>query len=111
MRKKPQCGRNFNLLSRAYNGRRSNAVTRVERVENGITVEYTEQEELERVVREMTQHRFTMADSSPLCNGLLGDQLGYFADTDTAIQILEGTFEPPPELETSQQRSPAGKFG
>jgi hypothetical protein len=85
----------------SHNGRRSNAVTRVETVENGITVEYTEQEELERVVREMTQHRFTMADSSPLCNGLLGEQLGYFADTDTAIQILEGTFEPPPGVPDS----------
>ena len=107
----------------SHNGRRSNAVTRVERVENGITVEYTEQEELERVVREMTQHRFTMADSTPLCNGLLGEQLGYFADTDTAIQILEGTFANlhqvyqtrrflfSKKLETSQQRSPAGKFG
>jgi hypothetical protein len=38
-----------------------------------------------------------MADSSPFCNGLLGEQLGYLADTETARQILEGTFEPPPD--------------
>jgi hypothetical protein len=79
------------------NGGRSNAVTRVEREEHGEIVEYTEQEEVERVVREMTQDRFTMADSSPLCNGSWGEQLGFLADTDVARAILDGTFEPPPD--------------
>lgn len=77
------------------NGGRSIAVIRVERVENGETVEYMVQEEMEQVVREMTQDRFTLASSSPLCNGLLGKQLGYIADTSIAQQIQEGTFEPP----------------
>ena len=83
------------------NGARSNAVTRVERVEDGAVVEYTEQEALEQVVREMTQDRFTLADSSPLCNGLLGEQLGYLADTEVAQSILEGTYEPPPGVADS----------
>lgn len=83
------------------NGGRSNAVTRVEREENGEIVEYTEKEEVEQVVREMTQHRFTMADSSPFCNGLLGEQLGYLADTETARRILEGTFEAPSDTPDS----------
>jgi hypothetical protein len=73
------------------NGGRSNAVTRVERIEDGNVVEYTVQEEMEQVVREETQHRFTLAASSPLCNGLLGKQLGYSADTDVARSILDGT--------------------
>ena len=77
------------------NGGRSNAVTRVERMENGEVVEYTQQEEIEQVVREETQHRFTLAASSPLCNDLLGDQLGYIADTEVATAILNGTFVPP----------------
>jgi hypothetical protein len=77
------------------NGGRSNAVTRVERLENGEVVEYTDKEEIEQVVREMTQDRFTLASSSPLCNGLLGEELGYIADTEVARQILEGTFVPP----------------
>jgi hypothetical protein len=33
----------------ADNGGRSNAVTRVERMENGVIVEYTEQEEMEQL--------------------------------------------------------------
>jgi hypothetical protein len=79
------------------NGGRSNAVTlvtRVKRIEDGELVEYTEQESLEQVVREMTQDRFTLAYSSPLCQGQSGEQLGYLADTDIAQSILEGTFEP-----------------
>ena len=79
----------------ADNGGRSNAVTRVERLEDGVVVEYTEQEQIEQVVREETQHRFTLAASSPLCNGLLGEQLGYLADTDVARSILDGTFVAP----------------
>jgi hypothetical protein len=77
------------------NGGRGNTMSRVEREEDGVIIEYTEQEDVERVVREMTQHRFTMADSSPFCNGLLGEELGYTADTDTARAILEGTYQPP----------------
>jgi hypothetical protein len=42
-----------------------------------------------------------MADSSPLCNGLLGNQLGYIADTEVAQSILKGRFEPPPDTADS----------
>ncbi len=80
------------------NGGRSNAVTRVERMEDGNVVEYTDQEEMEQVVREETQHRFTLAASSPLCQGLLGKQLGYLADTEVAQAILDGTFVVPEGL-------------
>lgn len=83
------------------NGGRSNAVTRVEREEFGEIVEYTEQEDVERVVREMTQDRFTLADSSPLCNGMWGEQLGFLADTEVARAILDGTFVPPPDTPDS----------
>jgi hypothetical protein len=74
------------------NGGRGNAVTRVERIEDGNVVEYTVQEEMEQVVREETQHQFTLAASSPLCHGLLGKQLGYLADTEVAQAILDGTY-------------------
>jgi hypothetical protein len=93
----------WNRLTYAFsdNGGRSNAVTRVEREEDGSVIEYTEQEDVERVVREMTQHQFTMAESSPFCNGLLGEQLGHTADTVVAQAILDGTFQPPPDTPDS----------
>lgn len=77
------------------NGGRGNAVTRVERIENGTTVEYTSQSDVERVVREETQSRFSAAESSPFCQGLLGQELGYISDTETAAAILTGTYEIP----------------
>ena len=76
------------------NGGRSNAVTQVERVKDGVTADYTERIEVEQVVREMTQNHFTLADSSPLCNGLLVDELGYLANTEIASSILDGSYEP-----------------
>lgn len=47
---------------------------------------------MERVVREETQSRFTLAESSPFCQGLLGEELGYLSDSATAEQILNGTY-------------------
>lgn len=77
------------------NGGRSAAVTRVERVEGDRVVEYREQSDIERVVREETQARFSAAASSPFCQGTLGEELGYVSDTATAAAILNGTYEPP----------------
>jgi hypothetical protein len=70
-------------------------VTVVEWLENGEVVEYTDKEEIEQVVREMTQDWCTLASSLPLCNRLLEEELDYIADTDVARQIQEGTYEPP----------------
>ena len=77
------------------NGGRSSAVTRVERMEDGELREYTEQEDIERVVREETQERFSAAASSPFCQGELGDILGTVSNTAAAAEIIEGTYSPP----------------
>jgi hypothetical protein len=58
-------------------------------------VEYTDKEDIKQVVREMTHDRFTLASSLPLCNGLLGEQLGYITDTRVMQEILEGRFVAP----------------
>ena len=85
----------------ADNGGRSNAVTRVERMEEGKVREYTEQSDIERVVREETQERFTAACSSQFCQGTLGEELGYVSNSETALKILAGQYEPPPETSDS----------
>ena len=85
----------------ADNGGRSNVVTRVERIENGVVREYTEQADVERVVREETQERFSAAESSPFCHRPLRDQLGYVSNTDTAAQILNGEYSPGPDVSDS----------
>ena len=40
--------------------------------------------------------RFSQADIAPICQGALFDLLGYSADTEVALAILEGTFVSPP---------------
>ena len=40
-----------------------------------------------------------MANSAPICQGLLGEQLGYLADTEIAQSILDGRFECGPEID------------
>ena len=52
-------------------------------------------EECERAIMEEIKVRFERAQSAPICQGDLFSLLGYAADTETAIEILEGTFEPP----------------
>jgi hypothetical protein len=66
------------------NGGRCNAATHIKRVDDCVTVEYTQQGDVEQVVREETQSRFSAADSSPFCQGLLGKELGYISNTETA---------------------------
>jgi hypothetical protein len=73
-------------------GGRCNAVTRVDRIEDRVTVEYNQQEDIERVVREEMQARFSAAELSPFCQGLLGKELGYISDTATAAAILNHTY-------------------
>jgi len=43
--------------------------------------------------------RSTKADSAPICQGALVDLLGYDADCETAVEILEGRFEPPDDMD------------
>jgi hypothetical protein len=79
----------------------SRSVTHVERIEDGEVVDYTEQEDIERVVREETQSHFSAAASSSFCQNTLGEELGYVADTEVAASILAGTYEPPPDCSDS----------
>eukprot|EP00956_Cyclotella_meneghiniana_P001079 scaffold1265_cov38-Cyclotella_meneghiniana.AAC.6 len=96
----------WSQLSWAFkdNGGRANAVSRIKQVENGVVREYTAQEDIERVVREEAQSRFSAAALSSFCQGLLGEQLGYLSDMTIAASILDGSYEIPPD--TRQDISP-----
>ena len=62
---------------------------------DGSIITYKGKEECEEVIKKELKARFERAKSAPICQGNLFDLLGYDADTETAIQILEGTFDPP----------------
>ena len=71
-------------------------MTRLEVLQpDGSVIAYEGKEECKRVIKAELKARFTRAKSAPICQGNLFDLLGYDADTETAIQILEGTFDPP----------------
>lgn len=68
-------------------------MTRVERVKEGRVVEFTSQEDIERVVREETQERFSAASSSPFCQDQLGAKLGYVSNTEVVLAMLRGDYK------------------
>ena len=49
-------------------------------------------EEYKRAIMDKISVRFKQAQSAPVCQGTLFELLGYVAETETAIEILEGTF-------------------
>ena len=51
--------------------------------------------EMEEAIKGTILDRPTKADSAPICQGALFDLLGYGADTETAVEILEGRFVAP----------------
>ena len=75
---------------------KAGAVIRLEvkHPDGSITV-HKGKEECERVIMEEILVRFERAKSAPVCKGDLFDLLGYSADTQTAVEILEGRFDPP----------------
>lgn len=62
---------------------------------DGSVWECTSKETVENAVMEELSTRFGRAESAPICQGPLFDLSGVYADTDAAMQILEGAFEPP----------------
>lgn len=85
-------------IHRATKPRGLMSVTRVEvPQEDGSVIEHTTKETIEHALMSELSTRFGRAESAPICQGALFDLLGVYADTEAAIQILEGTFDPPPD--------------
>ena len=72
------------------------SVTRVERMVNGVKQEVcTDRQSCQQALMEELSTRFSLASSASICNGWLGEQLGYLTDTNTAQSILDGSFVAP----------------
>ena len=56
---------------------------------------------VERGLANNLSERFSCAKSAPICQRALFKLLGYSADMKTAEEILEGTFIPPPDIESA----------
>ena len=62
---------------------------------DGSTTRCANKDEMEEAIKGTIMNRSTKADSAPICHGALFELLGYGADTETAIEILEGRFVAP----------------
>ena len=63
--------------------------------EDGGVIECATKETVETALMDELSTRFGRAESAPICQGVLFDLLGTYANTDAAVEILEGTFTPP----------------
>ena len=70
---------------------RSSQVLRVQRLEHGEVCEYTSKEDIERVVQEECEARFTLAHNAPIMKISLAGKLRYLEDEDVARAIVDGT--------------------
>ena len=61
--------------------------------------EYTSKEDIERVVQEECEARFTLAHNAPIMKHSLAGKLRYLEDEDVARAIVGGTYEIPPEVD------------
>ena len=70
------------------------------RVQSGQTTETysTEQEVFDHTAEHLSK-RFCLAYSAPCYKGQLFDNLGYMGDTECSQQILDGTYEYPPDTD------------
>ena len=77
--------------------KRTPAPTMVETINaEGKQVQCTTQELVKAAIHGEISPQFSRAGSAPICNGPMFELLGYGADTEAGVEILEGTFEPPP---------------
>ena len=84
-------------IHRELNQSCASTPTRIEvPMENGTVRECNTKEELKQGIGDEVLERFSRAASAPICQGALFDLLGYSADTEAVLEILAGTFVPPP---------------
>ncbi len=89
----------WRIINKATSDPKGGSVTRVQMIVNGITVECTSQDDIEGAIFQENETRFQLADSDSIYNTVLGEQLGYLADTEVAAAFVNGTYEIPPEVD------------
>ena len=60
----------------------------------------TSKDEIEHVCINENDARFNQSSDTPLMQAPMSDLLGYLANTNTADQILQGTFQPPENVDS-----------
>ena len=105
--------KSWSLIKRTVSDPRSPSVLKIQKVVDGEVMEYTEQEEIEKVIQDECEVRFTLAHSAPIMTTLLGERLRYLEDEEIARQIITGTFEIPDDIDpaTTKILEEIGRIG
>ena len=101
------------LIKRTVKEPKSPSVLKVQKIIEGEVHEYKEQEDVEQVIQQECEVRFTLAHSAPIMRTLLGERLRYLSDEEIARQIITGTYEIPDDLDpaTSLILKEIGRMG
>lgn len=66
--------------------------------------EYTTKDEANAAIfRKVHQKRFFLVEEAPICQGTLRESLGYLSRSQTAEDIINGTYNYPPEVDEATQ--------
>ena len=105
--------KSWSLIKRTVSDPRSPSVLKIQKVVDGEVLEYSEQEDIEKVIQDECEVRFTLAHSAPIMTTLLGERLRYLEDKEVARQIITGTFEIPDDIDpaTTKILEEIGRMG
>ena len=87
------------MIQRTAKDLKSPQVLNVQRVETGIVKEYNTQEDVEQVVQEGCEVRFSLAHRAPIMKHTLAKKLRYLEDEKIAKATTEETYEVPTDLD------------
>ncbi|KAL3785756.1 hypothetical protein ACHAW5_003598 [Stephanodiscus triporus] len=82
-------------INRAIDTPSLGAIPFVQRVENGVVVDITNTEEMNKDIQTVTETRFDLSMSAPISMSSLQQRLGFLFDTDFANSLLEGEVQIP----------------
>ena len=75
------------------------AITKIQKQVNGIVIDITDVDRMNKEIQDTSRARFTLALSAPIQNSSLKIRLGNFGETIFAKQLLEGTGDIPLDVE------------
>ena len=82
-------------INRALDKPSLGAIPFVQRLENGLVVNVTETDEMNREIQTVTEKRFDLSMSAPITMSSLRTKLGFLSDMDFANDLLTGNVHIP----------------
>jgi hypothetical protein len=102
--------RRINKVTRPALGR---SCMQVQVESNGQTTSFHNKEDIEREIQQECESRFKLGHSAPITHSLLGEDLHYFQHPDIAVQILDGSYPIPDDMDqpTALMITEMGRLG